>query len=506
MTLIQTASPKVLLSGAGGSVAADKRRARALGAASVLFVAVSSSCTVAQQGATLSLTAFGAVGDNIVDDTAALQKALNTVKGLCLDGEGREYRVRGTLRASGDLCLINAKLRQDVQRFDTRTLISGTCPVVKGAEAIASCGDPAISGGAPAGLQAYLSTRTLLIRPEVDEPRISVTLRNVRIDRGNDPSSGARSEAAAIWIGYAHKVELHNVEITGAGKGFGLMVVDSSNVTARGLNIHDLVWAPYAGDAELTLPRVRAQGWNTAPVREFRFAGQQGMQADGFQGVRVQEQLSCVMIVRSTNVVLDKMRIRGCRARFAEGDLPWQSDGVGIGESSSGIRISRSAIADTWEGIDVVGGGTGVKDIAISGTRIDNSFGYGVKGGYNLRNIAVTNNHVSNSGLAGVVFYGPVTGASIMSTKIDGVGSVRLGTTLQRPWQQERAGVLIEQGSTAGTATSYPQDVRLENVEVTGEGNCRFGLLNITPTPLRKAGITVTGCENGRQDIAQPPG
>lgn len=489
-----------------GSGPSSPRLRRALHAcAAVALVALSSGCSAARESPTLTLVQFGAVGDDRADDTAALQKALAASNGRCLDGEGRNYRVRGTLRAAGDLCLVNTRLRQDVERFDTRPLIRGTCPAVRSADAIASCADPELSRGAPDALKAYLSTRTLLIRPEADAPHISVVLRNVRIDRGDDPSSGARSEAAGIWIGYARSIVLEDVEITGAGKGFGLMIVDAENVSANRLNIHDLVWAPYVGDAELTIPGVKAQGWNTAPIREFRFAGQQGVAADGFFGVRVQEQLSCVMIVRSADVTLRESRIDGCRARFAEGDLPWQADGIGIGESTRRVSIAGVAISDTWEGIDVVGGGSGVSDVTIDRARIDNSFGYGVKGGYALSKVTLSNSRLSNSGLAGVVLYGPVAGATVSRTTVDGVGTVRLGKDMVQPWQQERAGVLVEEGSSAQTATSFPTEVTLDRVIVKGGAACRYGLLNATPARLRQNDVRATGCEIQRQNQTKMP-
>ena len=451
---------------------------------------------VATSAAPLLLGGFGAVGDNVTDDTAAVQKALSAAGGRCLDGAGHEYRVLATLRVSGNLCLINTRLRQDTPRFDTRPFIHGDCAVVRDPEALIDCGDPTIGGAVPPSLDAYLFTRTLLVRPEPGDPPISVTLRNVRIDRGNDPSSGARSEAAGLWIGSARKVALNDVEVTGAGKGFGVIIVDSQNVTARRLSIHDLVWAPYAGDAELTLSRVRQQGWNTAPIREFRFAGKEGASVTGFHGVRVQEQISCLMIVRSRNVVFEGLKVDGCLARFAEGNFPWQADGVGIGESSSRVRISgQSVIRDSWEGIDVVGGGTGVSDVTIANTRVENSFGYGVKLGYAVRNVVVSDSRIAGAGLSGVVAYGPVVGVAVRRTRIEGVGSVRLGRAVMAPWPQERAGVLIEPGSNARTANAFPQNVTLDKVTVQGNCNCRFGLLNLVKARPARSDISVSGCE-----------
>ena len=447
----------------------------------------------------LTLTLFGAVGDDRVDDTQALQRAFRQVAGRCLDGEGRTYRVRGSLRVAADFCLVNVRLRQDIARFDTRPWIQGDCPIEKDAEALADCGDPAIPDPVPAGLEDYLYTRTLLIRPDPGAAPIKVSLRNVAVDRGTDPESGARSDAAGIWIGNARGLVLEDVEVSGAGKGYGVMIVDSSDITIRRLRLRDLVWAPYEGDTQLSLERVRQIGWNSVPIREFRRAGDRGARQSGFHGTRSQEQLTCLTIERSSNVSLDDLRIDGCRARFAEGDIPWQTDGLAIGRSSSDIRIKRARISDTWEGIDIVGGGRGVESISISGAEISNSFSYGVKVGYDTRDVSISDSVISRAGLAGVVLYGPVRQALIRGVRIAEPGSVFFAGALQQPWQQQRAGIVLDIGSSAATGTGFPTRVMLDSVTVEGNGACRFGLLNLTPDKVSQEGLKERGCEAASQ-------
>ena len=285
-----------------------------------------------------------------------------------------------------------------------------------------------------------------------------------------------------------------------AQKGrFGVIIVDSANVTARRLWLHDLVWAPYAGDASLSVETVRATGWNSVPIREFRRSGDQAAPQSGFHGMRVQEQLSCLMIVGSRDVQLDGLRIEGCRARFVEGDIPWQADGVGIGQSSSDIRITGARINDTSEASDVVGGGRGVAGVAIADTDVANSFGYAVKVGNNSADVTLTDSTISRAGLAGVVIYGPVRDMRVAGVAIDAVGSVDFAGSLQRAWQQERAGVLVEGGSSAETMTSYPTGVAIDRVTVRGGRDCRYGVLNLTPDRLRQAGVRVAGCETPSQ-------
>lgn len=457
-----------------------------------------SSSAMAADDQSLALTSFGAIGDDRADDTQALQKAFRQAAGRCLDGGGRTYRVQGTLRVDTDFCLANARLRQDVAEFDTQAWINGDCPVEKDPERLSDCGDPALSDQIPDGLETYLYTRTLLIRPEKEASPITVSLRNVSVDRGASPASGARSDAAGIWIANAGRLELEDVEVTGGGKGYGLIIVDSANVTIKRLWLHDLVWAPYVGDAPLSLERVQKVGWNSTPIREFRKAGDRGAQQSAFFGTRSQEQLACLVIERSRKVRIEGLRIEGCRAQFVEGDIPWQTDGMGIGQFSSDIRIRDLRIADTWEGVDM----GNVEKVAISNAEITDSFNYAIKVGYESKDISVIDSVLSRAGLAGVVISGPVRKSLIRRVRIDSPGMLFFADAIQNPWQNERAGVVLDMGNPAKQPKAYPTDVVLDRVTVEGNRDCRVGLLNRTPQNFTPSGLRVSGCE---MDIQHSP-
>ena len=444
----------------------------------LLAVVIASGCRAqsAQEGtqATRSLASFGARGDGRTDDTSALKRALEASNRYCLDGGGRSYRVTGTLRAAKDLCLRNLTLVQAALPMNAGAYVLRRCPSVQDPSAAIDCGDPPVPAAQFGRLWDSLSIRTLLIRPGGSKP-LRVSLDHVKVDRGSHPEGGSRADSAGIWLDGADRVDFRNVEITGAGKGYGLSISNARNVSLTNLWVHDLVWAPYRGDAPLSEARVRAIGWNAVPIHEFREPGRSGDKLAKAFGVRIQEQLTCVSLANVTHVRIENVRVERCLARFDSGDLPWQADGLDIGRSSSDVVINGARIDSTWEGMDVVAGGSGIDGLVINDAQISNSFSFGLKMGYQLRGAKVSNVRVTGAGLSGIVFYGPVRGVRITGATISEVGAVRRKGGTFSPWPAgNRAGVRID-----GTAASAPQDVVLDGVTVSGQpARYEFGILN----------------------------
>jgi hypothetical protein len=427
---------------------------------------------------------FGAVGDGRADDTAALARAFAGSDRYCLDGEGRTFRIAGTLHASKSLCLRNATLAQSLVPFDTRPYIRNSCPVHRDATAVFDCGDPAVRPQDVETLRASLSVRTLYIRPDNAGAPMHVLLDHVKIDRGRYPEAGARAESAGIWIQDADGVTLRTVEVTGAGKGHALAVLRSRNIAIDGLWIHDIVWAPYAGEAPLTQSGVAAIGWNTVPIHEFRDAGENGATAAKFYGVRIQEQVTCAKFNEVHNVVIRGARISRCMARFADGDLPWQADGLDITRSSSNVVVESPVIDNVYTGMDIVGNGTGIDGFKVNGAKVSNCFTYCLKLGKQLRNPVVTNASVTNAGLAGIIFSGNVRDGTLKGATITGVGMISANGRPLVPWpRQEHVGIRIDKGKVGnGDPTkSTPSGLDLEDIQVSnalGAAAYEFAVLN----------------------------
>ena len=423
---------------------------------------------------TRSFQEFGAIGDGRADDTAAIGRALLVSERYCLDGGGRTYRVVGTLRAAKSLCLRNATLAQSLVPFDTSKYITGTCPVVDDTQAFTDCGDRAVPQEEMTRLLQSLGVRTLLIRSNDDRP-VRINLERVKIDRGRHTDGGSRIDSAGIWLDGADRVDFRDVEITGNGKGFGLFISNARNVTLNNLWIHDLIWSPYRGDARLREAAVASVGWNRVPIREFR-ERRGGVKIAKFYGVRIQEQVTCAQLQDVRHVRIQNARIERCEARFDTGDLPWQADGLDIGQSSSDIVIDGATIDSTWEGIDVVAGGTGVRDLVINDLDVTNVFSFGLKLGYALRGARIDRPTLVNAGLAGAVVYGPVRDVRITGATIRDVGLISANGRTRSPWPSgNRSGIRIDSGGGGAT----PEGVLIEDATVSGSpGNYEFGILN----------------------------
>jgi hypothetical protein len=345
---------------------------------------------------------------------------------------------------------------------------------------VVDCADPAVAADKVAQLWKSLSIRTLLIRPSGSRP-LRVNLQRVKVDRGPNPEQGSRTDSAGIWLDGADRVDFRDVEITGNGKGYGLLITDARNVTLTNLWVHDLVWAPYPGDKALKQAAVALAGWNSVPIHEFREKRPGSVAVAKFYGVRIQEQLACVSLANVSHVKIENVRIERCMARFDTGDLPWQADGLSIGRSSSDVTINGATIDSTWEGMDVVAGGAGIDRLQINDLTVSNSFSFGLKMGYQLRDALVSRLVVQSAGLSGVVVYGPVRGVHIKKAMVRSVGGIEGTRGHYTPWPAgNRAGIRID-----GTPGSSPRGVVVEDMAVSGNSmEYEFGLLNTVAYPV----------------------
>jgi hypothetical protein len=425
-----------------------------------------------------------------------MKRAFANSNGYCLDGGSRTYRVTGTLKVEKNFCLRNATLVQSLVPFDTRPYVRAPCPVTPDPKAVVDCGDPGLRTEDLKALEASLNVRTLLIRPGSDSGKIRVLLDHVKIDRGRYAQLGSRADSAGIWLEGADGADLRNVEITGYGKGYGLIVLRSSNVGLDGLWIHDLLWAPYSGETPLARARVAAIGWNTIPIHEFRNAGEDGVPVAKFYGVRVQEQLTCVLFSEVHKVTIRNARISHCMAKFVDGNLPWQADGLDISHPSSDIVVDSPVIDNTWEGMDVLSQGGDITGLEIHSPRVSNSFGFGLKLGKQLRNPVITNAIITNAGIAGIVIYGGVEGASINGATITGVGLISAGGRTFVPWpEMTHSGIRIDDGpSGSGNQRAVPRNVDIQNVDVSdGAGVGGYAILNKVGPLARVRGLRARG-------------
>lgn len=321
--------------------------------------------------AAATLLELGAAGDGLQDDTEPVQRAFaNAAPGSVIDGEYRTFRVHGSIRIDRDLTLRNATFVQD----------SGADPV-----------------------EGRRGDRTLLIRGTAERP-LRVTLQRVTVDRGGNRHQGSPSDAAGIWIDHVVDSEFDRVEITGHGRGVGLLMADVSNVTVRNLWVHDMTWAPCRRQAEgLPLADVR-RAWNS-----YLMVPMDDCHQDGQARQRIQEPLAGVVIVRSQQVRLLAPVIERLFAAFADGsELEWQTDGITIGSDAldasgkavrSDILVQGARISRVWEGVDMTG--QPLTGVQVLDAQVSDIHAIGIKAANGASEIVVRQARVARSGLAG---------------------------------------------------------------------------------------------------------
>jgi hypothetical protein len=390
---------------------------------------------------------YGARGDGIHDDSASIQQALASLPaGSMLDGEGKAYRVTGTFHIRRDLTLKNAVFLQN---------------------------SPAEQREGPR------SVRTLLIRGEAGRP-IRIVLENIVVHRGENPHQGSPNDAAGIWIDNVVDSQLHGIEITGNGRGAGLLLGDANNVEIRNLWVHDMAWAPCLSQPEgLPWDEIR-HSWNT-----YQVIPMDNCAVRGRLRVRIQEPLSGLIVVRSRHVRIIDPVIERLHAIFSDGRrAPWQTDGMTIGSGQvdadgksipADILIRDARVSQVWEGIDIAG--HPVHAVRIENTKIDDIHAFGIKVANGAADIKIQKAKVSNSGIAAFVVSGKNTQAIThpATHQVSIQESLAINTGSNRYWhgQATIAGFRVMSGRVSG-----PIGVRIIRSTAIDEQNTstmRFG-------------------------------
>ena len=399
---------------------------------------------------------FGARGDGIWDDSAPIRDAFARVPaGAVLDGDGKSYRVKGSFHIRRDLTVKNAAFLQQSPLGDT---------------------------------EGPHSVRTLLIRGEPRWP-IRVVLERVKIHRGDNPHQGSPGDAAGIWMDHVVDSRLSSVEITGNGRGMGLMLAEASNVEVRNLWVHDMTWAPCLTQAEgLPWDEIR-RAWNS-----YQVVPMDNCTESGRTRVRIQEPLSGLVVVRSRNVRIIDPVIERLHALFADGRrLPWQTDGIGIGTGSvdssgeavpSAISIEGARISQVWEGIDIAG--HPVRSVRITDATVYNIHAFGIKVANGAADVLIRRARVNHSGLAGFVVSGKSAEAnahpSTHQVHIQDSQAINTGSNGYWKGQATIAGFRLMRGRVSGpvgvwiTRSQAHNDQKVDTMQFGLHSECRDSL------------------------------
>ncbi len=426
------------------------------------------------------LSSHGAMGDGVTDDTQALAIAFNKPNVGCLDGQNKIYRVVGSLRIHGDLCLQNAILVQDFNPVDTTSYIRSLSrgePVLDAItdEMRSYPEDPVLSPEQEAQLAQSIHLRTLCVAAD---KKVKVRLANVKINMGKSPVLGSRGDSAAVWIADADLIQIEGLEISGQGRGAGLKIINSSQVSINHLSIHDLYWAPYAGDRAFAEQRIKESfAWNNNPIYEYN------PNLKKFTHVRVQEQLTGLFIVGTENVSITNTRVERLMAYFDTGLHPWQADGITIGNSKN-VAIANVDIAYVWEGIDMTGL-DGVENFSITNATASDIFAFAYKFVWGTRHGVLENVSAVNAGYAGFVFGGTAFNILVNNSKTLETGVVHSAAGLREYWRSSTAPLATVSGfRVMGSSSAIPSQIRITNSyanNINYPGKQDFGFYNDMP-------------------------
>jgi hypothetical protein len=256
-----------------------------------------------------SILQFGAIGNGVTDDTAAVARAF--AAGIALSGADKTYAVSGNIALPAGLTLSDAAFKQ---------------------------------------LAPNSTTRRTLYAAGVD----AITLTNVKVDLNGTGTEGALTTSAGVWIEGGKNHRVTGLEVTGNSRGSGAAFVSCTNSDFVDIFVHDMAYSNtgaiddqlmgvwLANTSGCTLDRARVDTLNGnatgADVRRFT----RGIVASGNTNLRIVN-----FFVRNCDQLMD------CTGSAPNIGIVI-GDGYGVGGYIFGVKIANSGAKGSCTNVQMV--------------------------------------------------------------------------------------------------------------------------------------------------------
>lgn len=274
-------------------------------------VGVAAVPAVAQLTATSSINprSFGARGDGIADDTAAVRASLNAAvaNGLPLDGGSAQFAV------DGDIALA-ALTRPWIRALRLRQLRPGD------------------------------ERKTLYLRDCQ-----SIRIDSLEIDLGRSKRLGYMNASAGLWVDGGSDHRIAGVEVYGGGKNNGVAIWNTADSVYQGFHVHDLeyddptaeddvlqgIWLARNRNCLLKSPQVRNLVGNASRFRNrysrgITLSGNRGCTISDAQVSNVDQAIDITGSDGNVNCTVARGHLRGCNVglKFANSAVDCNAHGV----------------------------------------------------------------------------------------------------------------------------------------------------------------------------------
>jgi hypothetical protein len=421
----------------------------------------------------------GTHADGISDDAAAITAAIVAANGACIDGGGYTYAVNGNISVSKiDVCLKNMNFKQIISDMDYRQFVFSDAlepRKLSRGEVLVHDEDLVLTDDQDKAMMRRSNLRTLFVAGNGTN---RVTLKNIRINKGLYPSLGAGGNAAAVYLTDLGRIEVNNLDITGKGEGFGLIVSKSKNVSLDNIKVHDIYWEPKIGGRRDFKVQIQKFGWNSGSMYAYHGSIKK------FVEKRYDESASGILLQSSSNIKLSNSLIARILVNVDGKPIPWQADGITV-STCSNLSIVHTEADSTWEGIDMSGNGN--VGIYMQDFYSHDNFAYGIKIAHENRHHLIRDSRVERNGMHGITVGAKidekVADITFYNTKVLNTGYLRLqnGENLVNPWGKGEIDAVYVKGYENNLPMN-PEHIRFINTVISNANapiNIDFGLHEI---------------------------